>query len=992
MFRFTGTVLLLLLAMASAARSQAQTATLKGRITDDTGASIPGATVMVTGAGGFQKMTTTDQTGAYSIAGLAPGSYTVRASAPGFALLDQKVNLAPAAAQALDFGMKVAIQQQEVTVQGESGPQVSTEASSNASQLVLKGDDLDALPDDPDDLASDLQALAGPSAGPNGGQIYVDGFSNAQLPPKASIREIRINQNPFSAEYDRLGFGRIEILTKPGSDKFRGQLFYNSGDAIFNSRNPFAPDKPDFALRQYGGNLSGPLSKRASFFFDAERREIDDNAVINAQIVDPTTFLISPLSQAVVTPQRRTTLTPRLDYQLSTNNTLTLRYSYTRVGRDNQGIGQFSLLSQAYNTFNTEQSFYVTETAVLGTHVVNETRFHFLRDSTGTNGDNTKPAIDVLDAFNGGGAQVGIGYNHTDRWELQNYTSVAHGAHAVKFGMRLRATTLQDSSPQNFGGTFTFSGGGLGPVLDASNQPVIGPDGTPELEQITSVERYRRTLLFQQLGLSATQIQQLGGGATQFSISGGSPLASLTQVDVGPFLQDDWRVRPNFTLSLGLRYETQTNLHDWRDIAPRLGFAWAPGGTGRRNGKTVIRGGFGMFYDRLGESTVLQAIRYNGINQQQYIVMNPDFFPNVPPIQQLNAQQLPQTIRPLDSNLRAAALIQSALGIERQLPWNTTIASTFTWSHADHLLLSRNINAPLPGTYTSGQPSSGVRPYGDIGNVFQYESIGRMEQKQWITNINSRLNRNLSIFGFYALNYARSNSDGGSPANPYDLTADWGRSSLDRRHRVVMGGSFVARGGWRLSPFVMVNSGAPYNITIGRDLNGDTAFADRPALATDPTKPGLVLTPWGLLDPNPSPGEKIIPRNFAEGPGFASVNLRLSKTFGFGGSKSAAANAAPGMMGGGEGRGGRGGGPGGGAMRMGGGGMHGMFGDSMTEKRYNLMFYAMARNLFNHTNPASPDGSLASPFFGQSTQLAGGFGPASEAGNRRVELGLRFSF
>ncbi len=161
-------------------------------------------------------------------------------------------------------------------------------------------------PDDPDDLSDALQALAGPGAGPNGGAIYIDGFSGGQLPPKESIREIRINQNPFSAEYDRLGFGRIEILTKPGTDKYHGTAFYNDTDSVWDSRNPFASNKPYFSNRNFGGNGGGPINHKTSFNFDIQRRDIQNNAITNAFYVDPTTFL--PLNHlppnALVDPSR----------------------------------------------------------------------------------------------------------------------------------------------------------------------------------------------------------------------------------------------------------------------------------------------------------------------------------------------------------------------------------------------------------------------------------------------------------------------------------------------------------------------------------------------------------------------------------------------------------------------------------------------------------------------------------------------------------------
>jgi hypothetical protein len=154
----------------------------------------------------------------------------------------------------------------------DESPMVNVEAGGNASAVVLKGKDLDALSDDPDELSNELTALAGPSAGPNGGQIYIDGFSGGQLPPKSAIREIRINQNPFSAEFDRLGYGRIEILTKPGTDKLHGQFFIQGNDKPFNTGNPFTNTIPSYYSYQFNGTVSGAISKTASFFASAEQR------------------------------------------------------------------------------------------------------------------------------------------------------------------------------------------------------------------------------------------------------------------------------------------------------------------------------------------------------------------------------------------------------------------------------------------------------------------------------------------------------------------------------------------------------------------------------------------------------------------------------------------------------------------------------------------------------------------------------------------------
>jgi hypothetical protein len=980
--------------LASAAFAQ-QTGVLKGQVTDSSGAVIPGALVTVKGPGGAKNVST-GADGNFAVNGLAPGKYDVHASSTGFSPYENKaveVGLQPTA---LNVKLDVAATKEEVTVQGGPGLKVSTEADNNASALILRNEDLDALPDDPDDLAADLQALAGPSAGPSGGQIFVDGFSGAQLPPKESIREIRINQNPFAAEYDTLGFGRIEILTKPGSDKFHGQTFFSFGDDEFNTRNPYAANKAPYQTRMYGGNLGGPLSKRASFYFDFERREIDDDSIIHATTIDTSLNLLS-ISQAVQTPNRRTSISPRLDYQLSANHTLVMKYTYFHYGQDNNGIGELSLQSREYHQLNTGQTFQATETAVLGPKAVNETRFQFLRSNIDQTGDNTLPGISVQQAFLGGGAQIGNSYNVQDHFELQNYTTLTLGAHAVKFGVRMRYATDNDMSPANFSGTYTFAGG-LEPMLDANNQVVMS-GGQPVLQQLTSLQQYQRTLQLQNLGYDPATIRTLGGGPSQFSIATGNPLMSVNQIDVGPYIQDDWRARPNLTVSVGLRYENQNNIHDNRDFAPRAGFAWAPGGTASKPGLTVIRGGFGMFYARFDQSLVLNSLRFNGQNEQQYIVNAPAIYspspfatsyavaaPTIASLQ--NAGNL-QTIYQVSPNLRAPCIMQSAIGVERQLPHNTTISSTYTNSHGTHQLLTRDIDAPVDG----------VAPFPAYGHIFEYESAGLYNQNQWMTTLNSRFNSKVTIFAYYVFNHSMSNTDSVTtqPANQYNLADEYGRSALDIRHRVLVGGSIVAPKAIRLSPFFLARTGAPYNITTGDDLGDDSVYTDRPALVNDPAlvaaDPARYrVTPLGTFDLTPGPGEAIIPRNFAQGPGYVSMSLRVSRTWGFGPSRNGNYNTAD--SGGGHDHGGsRGGSSGMRPSGSSGSSIHSLFSDSVTEKRYNLTASVQGRNILNHTNGAAPIGNLTSPLFGQSIASANSYGAdRAQAGNRRLEFQLRFSF
>jgi len=987
--RFKPTITFLLLttvfALAAPLFCQSQTA-LRGQVTDQSGAIVPGAKVILTGASGEAKSAIAAKDGSYSFSNLALGDYTVQASSQNLALTELMTVTVKEGTQTLNLQLSIVAVKQEVSVTENTGPTVTTEADNNASATILRGADLDALSDDPDDLAADLQALAGPAAGPNGGEILIDGFSGGQIPPKSAIREIRINQNPFSPEYDKLGFGRIEIFTKPGSDKFHGTLSYNFANEFWNSRNPYAAQKAPFNLNEFAGDLSGPISKRASFYFNAQREMTDNGAVINTVTLDPQTLASTPFTGTLLASLRRTIVTPRVDYQINANNTLVFRYSFSRDDVQNLGAGGFNLASRAYHSDVPNQTVQVTETAVLNSNTINETRFQFFRNPTTLTANSADVTIQVLNAFNGGGSPIGHSTDTQNNFELQNITTNVHGKHTWKFGVRLRGATDSNSSPQNFGGTFTFEGG-LAPQLDANNHEVL-IGGQPVMVTIDSIEQYRRTLLFQQQNLTAAQIRALGGGASQFSISAGNPLIYGSQFDMGIFFGDEWRARPNVTVSYGLRYELQSNIHDWHDFAPRIGLAWAPGGgAGNKKPNNVIRAGFGVFYDRFALANTLTAQRYNGTVQQQYVIDNPDFFPNVPPISSLGAALPPSIIQQVSPNLRAPYLLQSALSYERQLPFNTTVAVTYANGHGLHLLRSIDINAPQPGTFDPSIPNSGVFPLGHPGPVFMMESAGLYNQNQIIVNVNSKVNSKISLTGSYMYNRAMSNTDGlGTfPANPYDMTGEYGPASTDIHHRMYLSGTIMTVLGIRFNPLLIANTGPPFDITTGSDIYGDTLFNARPGIATNATKPGVIATPFGLLDPNPTTSEVLLPRNSGRGPGQIMFNMRVGRTFSFGGKHEGPASTTSGG--------------GGGAPRgmpsspfSVGGGQSGAIGPS--NRRYGLTISMQMRNLLNHNNPGPIIGDIASPLFGKANQPAGvpASGFSESANNRRLELQVRFTF
>jgi hypothetical protein len=908
--------LLYLLAMPFLARAQS-TGILRGQVLDPSGAVVPRAAISASGPNRILKTTETDDTGSFRILALPPGRYTVRAAARGFSNSENSIDLTEGRIFTLDFKLTVALDRQEVTVAEQQ--QVTTDAAANASATVVNGAQLEMLSDNPDDLQDDLLALAGPSVGPDGGQIYVDGFSNGQLPPRESIREIRVNSDPFSAQYDRVGYGRIEILTKPGTDRLHGQVGMVLADSSLNARNPYAPTKPATQMRQFQTEITGSINRKTSFNVEANHANQDQTALVNAVVLD-NNFQPTPFVANLVVPNRRTSLSPRIDYAISPNHTLQFRYVVNRQSSENNSVGGFSLPSRATVYSQTQQNGLITETAVLGSRWINEARFQYRRTRTEQAGDNGQtPSVTVLDAFTGGGATIKTNFYHSDNWEIQNYTSYTRGTHYARFGIRIRNALENGFSSTQFNGVYTFN----------------------------SIGAYALTEKGLAQGLTLDQIRALGGGPSQYAVTGGKPMANVFQIDAAPFAQDDWRIRSNLTLSLGLRYEIQNNISDKRAWAPRLGLAWGLGKSGSRANqpRTVLRAGFGLFYDRYSEGQVLNAHRYNGINQQNVALAAPPFFPVAPPIGQLLADSVPGFIRVVDAHLEAPKTIQSAVGIERQLPRNVTVTVNFTDSRGLHQFRIRNINGPLPGTYSG--PGTGVYPFGyAAGQLFLAESAGLFKQAQLTTTVNARMNARFTVFGNYTYGHAHSNADGVTSiaANPYDTAADWGRTARDARHQMTFGGSVTVPFHIQLNPQITASSETPFNILAGADLNGDMAFNDRPTFATDLTRPSVRVTRWGAFDTLPLPGQTVIPKYYGTGYGNLFVNLRVGRTWTFG-------------------------------ERIGGGG------------RYSINASVQARNIINTVNPATPVGTLTSPLFGTPTSLQG-----NQNANRRLEMQVRFGF
>jgi hypothetical protein len=976
----------LIVSLALILQGQTPPASLRGAVTDPSAASVPGAQVQLRGAGP-ERTATTDDKGQYTFLTVPPGKYTIRVTAKGFTVAE-KQDFEIAGPTTLDFQLAIATEAEVVNVEASTPGQVSTDPGSNGDALVLHAKELETLSDDPDELAQQLQAMAGPAAGPSGGQIYIDGFTGGNLPPKSSIREIRINSNPYAPEYDMPGFGRIEIFTLPGTDSFHGQVFLQYNNQDFNSRSALytGSSLPPYKQLFGGFSITGPLKKnKASFGLDFERRQITENAFILATTLD-SNFNPQTINQGIVTPQTRMTISPRLDYQINEKNTLVVRFQNTRVGQDDNGVGGYSLLSQAYNTTNQENTVQVTETAVLSAATINETRFQYQHVTSDNTAANTSPQINVAGAFVSGGSAAGNFGSTQNNFELTNNTTHTVGQHSFKWGARVREFLLSNTSESDFNGSYTFLGG-TGPMLNSSNQAIAGTT-----EDLTALQVYQRTLIGQQEGLTDAQIRLIGGGATQFQLGAGVPTLKVNQFDIGLYVNDDWRLRPNLTLSLGLRYENQSNIGDNGNFAPRLGFAWGMDAHGTKPAKTVLRGGFGVFYSRIPLNSTLNSELYNGVTQQSYFITDPSFYPAIPAIGQLTKS--PQQLQELYAGIVAPRSYQGSIAVDRTINKYARITAQYMTNRGVHLTRTLNINTPIDGLY----------PFGDSTLRELTESNGFSRTNQLIFSPNISYKK-LFLFGFYALSYGMDDNEG-APANPYNLRAEWGPSTYGNvRNRVVVGTSLPLPWQLSISPFLIMSSGTPYNITTGIDTLDTGVAAERPSLNANQTAASCTganfkyEAGYGCFNLNPAPGTAI-GRNTGVGPGNETLMLRLARTWAFGEKSEGGMpqGGGPPMGGpppGGGGGGPRGGGPpggggGGGPMMMGGGGSAG--------KKYSVTMSLQASNALNHTNFAAPVGNLSSPYFGESISLASGFGPpgggsgGSPTYNRKITLQMRFTF
>ncbi|MGO9517335.1 MAG: carboxypeptidase regulatory-like domain-containing protein [Candidatus Korobacteraceae bacterium] len=1003
---------------APAQVSPVTTGVLRGHILDQTGALIPGAQITVTTTKGATVGTVTASVaGSYAVRGLPAGSYIVQVTFNGFApFVSAPIDLAVGQSKSVDVKMAVENTQQEVVVTDEGGPAVSTDAGANTSAIVLKGSDLDALSDDPDELQNELEALAGPSAGPNGGQIYIDGFTGGQLPPKSAIREIRINSNPFSAEFDRIGYGRIEILTKPGTDTLHGRFYGQGNDNNLNTGNPFAANLPAYYSYQYSGSVSGPISKKASYFMSVEDRETQTDNVYSipdgpAYNATNNTWSISSGSVAgsLFSPGNHLNVSPRLDLQLGPKNTLTLRYQFFRNNVSDSLAGQTSFPSLASSSSSIEHSVQLDDTQIISDRIVNETRFEYGRADSTSSPASTAPGYGVPGVFSGGGSGTLPSSSHDDHFELQNFVTMSKGKQAIKFGAWLRDGRNAASRVGTINGSFSFPS--VTAFVDTWNG-VYAP--VPQT--------------IAQIAAACPSTQEGGCVPNKLNYTTGPYAFKANIFDGALFYQDDWKVNKNLTLSGGLRWETQNHIADHSDWALRAAFAYAL--DGHKKGtvtKTVVRGGFGFFYDRFSVGSLMNLETLNGTahSQVQTVITNPTCF-NATSLSAISGgvascgagKAATPVIYSITPGYHSPYMEQLGTSLERQLTKISTLTLTYMHSSGFHQMVVRDANAYLPGTYQYGSATlTGTRPNPSLGIVQQYFPEAVFNENQVTVSLNARFSRKLSISGFYTASSAHSDG-AGSPSNSYNLRQDYGRAGFVRPQYVMLTGNYTGPWAITFNPFLIAQAGSPYNVTSPYDLTGDNFFNDRPSYAgSSAPANNVVQTSFGALDVVPQSGESLIPVSIGNGPAAVAVNLRLGRSFGVGPKVESPGGPPPGggrsgggggfggggFGGGGGGRGGGGGGGGGMGGGFGGGPGGGRGGMSNTGHRYSLNFNVQALNLFNDIDRGTPHGGIQPTFntstglygpgteFSKSTGLAGGvFSTGSAA--RRIFFQAAFTF
>src|SRR5262245_23296603 len=671
---------LVLLCLLSSGFAMAQTVhTVRGQVADQEGGAVKAARVTLSSEAKELRAAITDGEGRFVFNGVAAGRYGLAVKAAGFAVYQDDVTVGDATDERLKIALGVATLEGDVEVKGDRGG-LSVESGANKNAIVLRGDAIRRLPRDEQRLRQLLERMAGSFAGRL--DISVNGLSGASLPPAATIKEIRINSDPFSAAYHEPGSARVEIETKGGDDLMQGSLYFGYRNSALDARNTFSLIRPPLEHNDVGGYWSSRLFGPRSFIFGlVQRQKHNETVPITATLPE------GPFNANAPTPSKNTLINLRADFLPSDRHTFNLFLDHGKSRQRGAELTTIDLPERSFDTRSSEQSLQGSWRAIFSPTVINEAQLRLTRERSNSMTGNAETAVEVGGSFNSGGPQCCPETFAAERISLADNVTISRGRHLAKTGASVAGAHISGVSQRDFGGTFYY--------------PSI------------SFFRLRRPLYY--------------------TVSVGEPGLNFGQWQYAAYAQDEIRLTPGFTLSPGLRYETQTYLEDRNNFAPRLGFAWSP----FKSQNTVVRGGAGIFYQQLEEGQLGSALRYNGVRQRQIIVDRPRAS------DPLGGRLVNPSINKLAGDLRAPYQLHSAIVVGQRLPRDLILTINYNYVRGTHLFRSRNVNAPLPGVFTPLNP--------DFDRIAQLESSSSSTYHGMTAGFSRSLGARLSLFGSYTL-------------------------------------------------------------------------------------------------------------------------------------------------------------------------------------------------------------------------------------------------
>lgn len=827
--------------------------TVEGNVTDQTGAQIPNATVHLAGSPPVMA----NGNGHYTMACVPTGEVTLEISAPGFA--SQRVRLRKATNRAAQVNVRLAVAaiKEEVQVTADD----NSSAGSGASTRVLDTEQIRQLSDDPNDFIQQLQILASSEgAAPESTLFVVDGFQNASaMPPKNAIASIRINPDPYSAQYEGPTFlgGRVELTTKAGADKYHGALFFTDSDSAFNATDPFSVTATPAGKRRYGFEFSGPIkANRRGFSVSLEKRDIDEFNVVNALTLGSNGSAVS-LQQTVPAPQRLWIGSGRVDMQVSPKEYAALSFAANVNSLGNQGVGGLVLPEAGYQSQENEYDLRFINTFTTGINSVDQFRAGYTWKRTSYVPSSNAPSLTVAGYFTGGGATSQTLDDRERDLELDNDWLMTRGKHSWTIGAQSLGFFVHTSDPDTFNGSYVF-GGGSASVLDSNNQP------TGQTTTITALEQYRRAIN----GLS-------GGSPTTYQVTSGMALVPFNQWRLALYAQDNIKLNSHLSLSAGLRYAFQTSPNSLMNFGPRIALAWSPD----KKGAWVIHLREGLFDAPAPLSYTTDVYRLNGQRQQSIMVYSPDYQAPLTPT--TSSIQVSTTNRFASHIFQFPAAAFQA-GVEHEFRYHWHVGATWTFAEDWGIFRTRNINAPEIAAEVGNAPDPTValkasRPFAPNENIFEYQNSGHLRGNVVNFSVAKRaskffdLNLSYSLVKFLSdapLQIAppqSSYTNRGEASRPdWQTSGGSAEGTLHLPYRIVLSTQLAAR------------TGRPYNITSGTDSNGDGTFNDRPSY-TATSGAGVYSTPYGLLTANTVNGD--VPRNLGTMPSTWRLFGNISRTF-----------------------------------------------------------------------------------------------------------------